>query len=140
MRPDETDLRDPELEEAALRVLHNAYAPYSRFPVGAAVRTEAGVHLGVNVENASYGLTICAERVAIGAAVAAGARRLEAIAIATTASPPAAPCGACRQVIAEFGPAARVLLVNDQGEAAQTDMIALLPAQFTLAPPLGDTQ
>lgn len=128
-------LNDDELIKEALRVLGNAYAPYSRFPVGAVVETEVGVFEGVNVENASYGLTICAERIAIGAAVTAGAREVRTVAVASTSSPPASPCGACRQVIAEFGGGARVLLVNQRGERVETSIEALLPDSFSFDPP-----
>ncbi len=124
-------MHDDELIAAALAAQRNAYAPYSKFPVGAVVETECGIYAGVNVENASFGLTVCAERVAIGAAVAAGARRLRTVVVASECSPPASPCGACRQVIAEFGAEARVLLVNPQGERLATDMKALLPQSFT---------
>ena len=92
------------LVAAARAVRRRAHAPYSKFAVGAAVLDERGrVSVGCNLENASYGLTVCAERNAIAAAVAAGARRIRAVAVATAASPPASPCGACRQVIASSG-------------------------------------
>src|ERR1700733_11486676 len=92
---------DAELIAAAEVVRGHAHAPYSRFLVGAAVRMDGRVFVGVNVENASYPVSVCAERNAIAAGVA-GARHVEAIAVVTDVSPPSSPCGACRQVIAEF--------------------------------------
>ena len=93
-----------ELKEKALSVLSNAYAPYSGVRVAAAVEAEDGsVFLGVNVENASLGLTICAERSAIAAMVTAGRRKVKKIVIVSSTPEPLPPCGACRQVLAEFG-------------------------------------
>ncbi|GAB4146991.1 MAG: cytidine deaminase [Planctomycetota bacterium] len=115
---------------AAREVRARAHAPASRFLVGAAVLAQDGrVFCGCNVENASYGLTICAERAAVTAAVAGGARRLVAVAVAT--GPGASPCGACRQVLAEFGPDMAVLLTDQQGRVRRTDLSALLPDPFT---------
>lgn len=122
-----------QLIEAALAARQQAYAPYSKFLVGAAVVAEDGtMTVGANVENASYGLTICAERVAATAAVAAGARRLVAVAIATTGG--ASPCGACRQVLAEFGGSMDVVLVDadDPTQVRVTSLDQLLPEQFEL--------
>ena len=99
------------LIEAALAAQERAYAPYSKFMVGAAVLAEDGtITAGANVENASYGLSLCAEQVAVGAAASTGARTFTAVAIATRGGAP--PCGACRQVLAEFGSAMEVLLVD----------------------------
>ena len=120
-----------DLVRSALEAMGRAHAPYSRFPVGAAVRSDAGTFIGVNVENSSFGLTICAERVAIGSAVAAGATVVDLVVVATTSSPPAMPCGACRQVISEFGAGAEVLVVNDQGEQRRASMQDLLPMGFS---------
>lgn len=121
-----------DLARAARAARQRAYAPYSRFKVGAAVRAGGAVHAGCNVENASYGLTVCAERVAIGAAVAAGARRLEGVAVASGTSPPTPPCGACLQVLAEFGgPDLPVTLAGARGEVVETTLGALLPHGFS---------
>ncbi len=123
-----------ELVAAALQVRDHAYAPASRFHVGAAVRTRSGrVFVGCNVENASYGLTICAERAAICAAVAAGEREVVAVAIATDLTDPARPCGACRQVLAEFGVGMHVVLVGKAGARVDTTLADLLPDPFTFA-------
>jgi cytidine deaminase len=126
---------DAALVAAARAVRRNAHAPYSRFTVGAAVRDETGrVHVGCNVENASYGLTVCAERNALAAAVAAGARAVRAVAVASGARPPASPCGACRQVLAELGkPDTRVLLAGPRGGAEEMTLGELLPRAFALA-------
>jgi len=122
-----------QLIEAALAARERAYAPYSKFLVGAAVLAEDGtITSGANVENSSYGLTLCAERVAATAAVAEGARTLTAVAIATTGG--ASPCGACRQVLAEFGGAMDVVLVDvDNLANVRTTLLdQLLPEQFKL--------
>lgn len=124
----------PELSDllaAARAARGNAYAPYSHFAVGAALLTGDGRrYSGSNVENASYGLTICAERTAIFRAVADGARSIAAIAVAGPDGVTTAPCGACRQVLAEFaGPDLPVAYVDGDG-AIETTLGALLPAAF----------
>jgi cytidine deaminase len=117
------------LEAHAAR--ERAYAPYSRFKVGAALRTRAGkVYRGCNVENASFGLTICAERVALQTAVAEGERAFEAVAIDAGTVTPTAPCGACRQVLAEFGVDLRVLLAAEGSAPVAMTLSDLLPRSF----------
>lgn len=122
------------LVAAAWGVREVAYAPYSNYLVGAALRAEDGrVFLGANVENASYGLCLCAERSAIGAAIAAGARRFVAIAVVTGGEEPGSPCGMCRQVLSEFGPPFPVRCVAESGKALDSSTDALLPFAFTPA-------
>jgi len=108
-----------------------AFAPYSRFKVGAAVRGASGrIHTGCNVESASFGLTCCAERVAVFKAVSEGEHEIVAVAVVTDASPPAAPCGACRQVLYEFGADMAVVRANLSGERLDAVMRDLLPDGF----------
>lgn len=115
----------------AREAMRNAWAPYSKFQVGAAIEAADGrVFVGCNVESASYGLTICAERMALGAAVAAGARVLHRVAVTTQVDPPAAPCGACRQLLAEFGLNIEVIAAGPSSERRWT-LAALLPDAFT---------
>ncbi|MGH7644770.1 MAG: cytidine deaminase [Gemmatimonadales bacterium] len=119
-----------QLVRQARETLVRAHAPYSEFRVGAALEAADGrVFTGCNVESASYGLTICAERVAIGAAVAGGARRFRRIVVASETDPPAAPCGACRQLLAEFGLDVDVIAVGPASERRWT-LRALLPDAF----------
>jgi cytidine deaminase len=126
MDPNDSD----RLIEAAVAVRGNAYAPYSGYRVGAAVLAADGrVFTGCNVENASYGLGVCAERHAVAAAVAAGCRDLVAIAVVTSSAPPASPCGACRQVLAEFGNL-DVVLANLDGDRRTATVAGLLPDAF----------
>jgi cytidine deaminase len=120
-----------ELVRRAREVMQNAYAPYSKFHVGAAIEAADGtIHVGCNVENASYGLTICAERMAVGAAVAAGKRSLKRVAVATAVEPPATPCGACRQLLAEFGLDLEIVAVGPSSER-RWKLKELLPEAFT---------
>lgn len=108
-----------------------AYCPYSRFPVGAAVLTDDGhIFDGCNVENASFGLTICAERNAIFQMAARGKRGLVAVVVYTPTPKPTAPCGACRQVINEFGPGALVVCVCDGPDVNTSPLAELLPGAF----------
>ncbi|RMF37314.1 MAG: cytidine deaminase [Planctomycetota bacterium] len=127
----DTDL-DRDLVQAALRVRGHAFAPFSRYAVGAAIYAGAGhpLFVGCNVENASYGLTVCAERNAVGAMVAAGVTSFEKIAVATVDG--ASPCGACRQVLVQFGEDAIVLLVSaDEGTILDRYRVSdLLPEAF----------
>jgi cytidine deaminase len=118
------------LKRSATDARANAYAPYSRLSVGAAIQTESGrVFIGCNVENASYGATICAERAALAAAVAAGERRFVALAIASEASAPIPPCGICRQCLAELG--TNLSIRSYAGDAeVEYQLSALLPDPF----------
>lgn len=121
-----------QLVAAAKAAAENAYCPGSGYPVGAALLAEDGrIFVGCNVENASSGLTICAERNAVCRAVADGARRFVAVAVHTQSDPPASPCGACRQVLAEFGRDMAVLLVGEGDTVHHTSMTELLPRPFT---------
>lgn len=119
-----------KLEAAARGAAGRAYAPYSRFPVGAAVLAADGsIYTGCNVENASYGLTVCAERIAIFNAVAQGARAIAAIAVYTPTPGPTMPCGACRQVLREFGGEALVICCSD-ARSVESALPELLPNAF----------
>lgn len=122
-----------ELMDAAVRARDFAYVPYSRFSVGAAVLTRDGrVFSGCNIENAAYGPTNCAERTAIFKAVSEGARDFVALAVVADTSSPVAPCGVCRQVMAEFfSDDTRVYLGNLQGDLMETNIGKLLPGAFT---------
>jgi cytidine deaminase len=121
-----------ELKRRARDAATRAYAPYSRFPVGAAVLAADGaIHSGANVENASFGLSICAERAAIFQAVAQGARRIDALVIYTPTAGATMPCGACRQVLQEFGPEALVVTCTDDDRAERSYALTqLLPDAF----------
>jgi len=118
----------------AVKVLGNSYAPYSNIHVAAAVLTDKGnIYRGVNVENASYGLTICAERSAISAMVTSGERNPLAVAIVTDMDKPIPPCGACRQVIAEFNPRALIIMHSVKtGETIVKSLEELFPQPFSI--------
>jgi len=124
--------KEQGLVERALDSRERAYAPYSGYRVGAALRAVGGeIFCGCNVENASYGATICAERGAILAAVVAGCQSFEQLAIATESSPPAPPCGLCLQVLVEFCDDLSILLVNPRGEVVRTRLSRLIPKPFS---------
>lgn len=124
---------DPILFEAAKAARLQAYAPYSRFQVGAALRTKSGkVFFGANVENSSYGLSRCAEQSAVMTMVAAGEREISEIVVYTEVSPPASPCGACRQILFEFAPSAGFTCTNHLGESVSGQIQDLLPNGFRL--------
>jgi cytidine deaminase len=120
---------DEDLVAQAIQAQKRAYAPYSHFAVGAALLGKSGrVYTGCNVENASYSMTICAERTAVVKAVSEGEREFEALAVVTDNG--VAPCGACRQVLAEFGPEMRVLIATPQSLVSECTVSDLLPGAF----------
>jgi len=120
-----------ELEAAAKSASACSYSPYSRFTVGAAVLSEDGrVFTGTNIENASYGLSNCAERTAIFTAVAAGVRAIRLVVVYTPTSEPSPPCGACRQVLREFGACATCVCICDSDRRLETTLQQLLPDSF----------
>jgi len=120
-----------QLEKSARAAIKSAYAPYSKYRVGAAVLGASGkIYSGCNVENASFGLCNCAERTAIFTAIAAGEQSVDAIVVYTPTRTPAAPCGACRQVIREFGPDSLVISICDSAKRLTATLPALLPAAF----------
>src|SRR3989338_4205747 len=121
------------LIDHALKARKNAYAPYSNYRVGAALLLENNqIITGVNIENASFGGTVCAERSAVFTAVSQGFRKFKSLAVVTESSPPASPCGLCRQVLAEFEPDLKIILGNTKGEITETNLSTLLPMQFKL--------
>ena len=127
--------RESETMEALIRVAReackNAYAPYSHYPVGAAALFDSGkIYAGCNMENASFGLTVCAERNAIGQGIAQGERHLKAIAIAVPERMYPAPCGACRQVIREFAGDCQIILLNNEDTPVITSLQRMLPDAF----------
>ncbi len=125
-----------ELLAAARAARHHAYAPYSHYQVGAAVLADGKIFSGANIENASYGLALCAERSAVAAAVVAGARRVDAVAVVTGSRPAAAPCGMCRQTLAEFALNMVILTATEVSEKDElvdivgTTLEELLPRAF----------
>jgi cytidine deaminase len=125
-------MNETKLIEKAIEAMNKAYAPYSSFKVGAALLTKSGrIFTGCNVENASFGLSICAERVAIFSAVSAGELQFEKLVVVANTDSPVSPCGACRQVMSEFGDF-EVLLVNTRKEVVRTRVSELLPRAFKL--------
>lgn len=124
---------DKELVESAILAIDKAYSRYSQYSVGAALRTKTGeIYDGCNIENASYGLTICAERVALFKAVSEEAKNIEEIVIAIDDDILPSPCGACRQVISELAPKAKITLVTKNGLYQETTIEELLPNAFKL--------
>lgn len=122
---------DARLLERAAEARSHAYAPYSGFPVGAAVQCASGtIYAGCNVENSAYPSGVCAERVALAAAITAGERKIVSVAVIAGTERPVSPCGQCRQVLAELAPGARVLLANLDGARLETTPEALLPGAF----------
>jgi cytidine deaminase len=123
-------MADP-LITAALKVRENAHAPFSKFRVGAAVEDDAGnIFTGCNVENATYGLTVCAERVAIFKAISEGARRFKRVAVAADTEELTPPCGACRQILWEFCGDVEIVLANPRGKTEILRLGALFPRAF----------
>lgn len=117
-----------DLIQRALKGRLQAYAPYSKFAVGAAIQCKSGaIFTGSNIENISYGLTICAERIAIGSAVAAGEREFVAIAVVADTTEPIVPCGACRQFLAEFSPGLIIASATVEGDRRVENLSHLLP-------------
>jgi cytidine deaminase len=124
-------MRIEEVIQAALKARENAFAPYSNFKVGAALETAGGkIYSGCNVENSTYGLTVCAERVALWKAISEGERKFQRIVVASATERPATPCGACRQLLWEFCGDIEVLLVNPQGYRETHQMSSLFPRPF----------
>lgn len=122
-----------KLMQAAKAAAQNAYAPYSKFKLGAALLTKSGkVFTGVNVENSSYGLTNCAERTAIFKAVSEGEKEFEKMAIYVNSDKLFTPCGACRQVISEFSDKLEIIIFSNK-ESLETDISELLPMSFKLS-------
>jgi cytidine deaminase len=121
------------LVAAATAARDNAYAPYSRFAVGAAILMEDGsIHAAANVENCIPALSVCAERNAMSAAASAGLRKPRAVAVVTSTSPPSRPCGLCRQTLTEFADDLPILVVNTDGEREEVTLSEIFPQRFSL--------
>jgi cytidine deaminase len=119
------------LAQAALRARENAHAPFSKFKVGAALEdTDGRVHTGCNVENATYGLTVCAERVAVFKAISESARKFRRIAVAADTDTLTPPCGACRQILWEFCGDIELILINPRGTSETLRLASLFPRPF----------
>lgn len=126
------EMNRESLVQAAIEVRRNAHAPYSSFPVGAAIECSDGtVFTGCNVENLSFGLTMCAERVAVGVALAAGHRDFRCMAVVAETNVPISPCGACRQVLAEFRPSLPIISSTLDGTTEEFVLDQLLPRAST---------
>lgn len=128
-------ISEDELINQARRAMKNAYAPYSKFRVGAALLTDDGqIYTGCNVENSSYGAANCAERTAVFTAVCHGARKFQKIAIIADSTEPVKPCGICRQVLFEFSPKMEIITIGASGTIERVRLDALLPHGFRIKP------
>jgi len=128
--PEEAKALIDEAVERARDAMDRAYAPYSGFAVGAAIVANGQIFTGQNIENASYPVSVCAERNAVGRMIDAGERRIDVVAVVTAAESPTPPCGACRQVLWEFGPEALVVAETTGGERIMWALEDLLPSAF----------
>jgi cytidine deaminase len=128
-----TDPSDEQLIRSAMETAKNSYSPYSRIRVGAAILTTEGkIITGTNVENSSYGLSMCAERVAVFAAISMGYKNFKKIAVVTAEGKGISPCGACRQVLHEFDSDIEVLTLDERGKLLKSSLRELLPRAFSL--------
>ena len=124
-------MKETELIKKAERARLKAYAPYSNFKVGAALLTKSGrVYTGANVENSTFGLTVCAERVAVFKAVSRGEKEFQKMVVVADKDPPITPCGACRQVLSEFAKDLKIVCANLQGKVERYSLRELLPEAF----------
>jgi cytidine deaminase len=122
------------LTEAAFQAREHAHAPFSNFKVGAALEDDSGrIHTGCNIENSTYGLTVCAERVAVFKAISEGARKFRRLAVATAAASLTPPCGACRQILWEFCGDIEIILVNAAGKCESVRLATLFPRPFDVS-------